>query len=76
MDTPPILLCPEAITLSTKVDGTILVSRGWATKIRAVREAVKSLGRANLVGIVLNDGTSQARGLEYYGYYGNTMNKL
>lgn len=72
LDCPPVLLCPEPITISSKVDGTIVVMRAWKTKRKLVQDAVEIIGKENILGLVVNDATDSTRdymNYDYYGYY-------
>lgn len=70
VDCPPALLCPEPLTLSTLVDGTILVVRAWRTQKKLVRDAVQALGRERFLGVIVNDASDSVNDYGYYGYYG------
>lgn len=70
-DAPPLLSVTDAQVLSTKVEGTILVTRQNTTEKEAVRHAVELLKHvnANIIGSIYNDVRSEG-GSGYYGYYG------
>ncbi|KRN33114.1 CpsD/CapB family tyrosine-protein kinase [Liquorilactobacillus mali] len=70
-DAPPLLSVTDAQVLSTKVEGTILVTRQNTTEKEAVRHAVDLLKHvnANIIGSIYNDVRSEG-GSGYYGYYG------
>jgi protein-tyrosine kinase len=70
IDCPPALLCPEPITISSIVDSTILVVRAWRTNKHYVEEAVDTIGRSRIMGIVINDIKDASKVYDYYGYYG------
>lgn len=70
IDCPPVLLCPEPITLSSLVDGTLLVVRAWKADKRLVNEAIDIIGRNQIMGLVMNDIIDASRIYDYYGYYG------
>lgn len=70
LDCPPVLLCPEPITLSSLAEGTLMVVRAWNTEKKLVRDAVNVIDKKNIIGIVLNDATEASREYQYYGYYG------
>ena len=69
VDCPPVLLCPEPITISTIVDSTLLVVRGWKTDRRLVQDAIDVLGKQRILGMVMNDAFDASRSYLYYGYY-------
>ncbi|MBZ2405253.1 CpsD/CapB family tyrosine-protein kinase [Liquorilactobacillus hordei] len=70
-DAPPLLSVTDAQVLSTKVEGTILVTRQNTTEKEAVKHAVELLRHvnANIIGSIYNDVHSEG-GSGYYGYYG------
>lgn len=75
VDCPPVLLCPEPITISSVVEGTLLVVRGWRTEKRLVQDAVEALGKNKIMGVVMNDGMDSSKQYQYYRYYGNPVRK-
>jgi len=76
LDTPPVLLAPEASVLAAGADGVVLVVRAGVTQRAAAQDASQQLHTvgANLVGTVLNDpdaklpGYSSYYAYRYYGY--------
>jgi tyrosine-protein kinase Etk/Wzc len=83
LDTPPVLLAPEASVLAAGADGVVLVVRAGVTQRAAAQDASQQLHTvgANLVGTVLNDpdaklpGYSSYYAYRYYGYaYGAAKN--
>lgn len=71
LDTAPLQAVTDAQILSTKVDGTILVTRAEKTKRESVIEAKNLLDKvgANIIGSVLH-AVENSRG-KYYYYYGS-----
>jgi capsular exopolysaccharide synthesis family protein len=73
VDTPPVVLLPDANLLAAMVDATVLVVRAESTPHRLVKRAVDALGAQRIIGTVLNQAAA-APG-ERYGaysyYYGN-----
>lgn len=71
LDSAPLGAVTDAQILSTKVDGTILVTRAERTKRDVVVEAKKSLDKvgANIIGCVLH-AVENTKG-KYYYYYGS-----
>ncbi len=71
IDTPPIMAVTDAVVLSQRVDGVLLVVKAGATKTAAAQQTVNQLRRlnANILGVVLN--RVPTRGSHYYsnGYY-------
>ena len=70
LDTPPVMLLPDAHLMTSMVDGTVLVVRAGSTPFELVRRAADALGRSRIVGTVLNraeDG-GQHDQYQYYGY--------
>lgn len=83
LDTPPVLLAPEASVLAAGADGVVLVVRAGVTQRAAAQDASNQLHTvgANLVGTVLNDPDAKLSGYSsyyadrYYGYaYGQGKN--
>ena len=71
IDTPPLVLLPDANLLGSMVDGTVLVIRADSTPHELIRRAVESVGRDRILGAVLNQAaTTPLDGYGYgYGYY-------
>lgn len=70
IDGPPVLVCPEPITLSMIAEATLLVIRAWSTDRRVVADAVKVIGKNRILGTILNEGSDPAETYSYYRYYG------
>lgn len=70
VDAPPVLAVTDAVLLSPKVDGVILVSAVNKTRVDRAKEARDQLYRANarILGVVLN-GVERTRDDQYYYYY-------
>jgi capsular exopolysaccharide synthesis family protein len=69
-DAPPVLVCADAIVLSSRVDGVLFVVDSTTTRKDA---AVRALGRlvnvkANVLGVILNKAKV---GSSEYSYYSN-----
>jgi capsular exopolysaccharide synthesis family protein len=72
LDTPPLILLPDAHLLSDMVDGTILVVRANATAFEHVKRTVDIIGRDRVTGVVLNQADARAQeGYAYPYYYGH-----
>ena len=73
IDSPPMLGFPEPLQMAAAVDGVVVVARAGQTNRNAVGSALSTLQRvrANVIGLVLNEVTSDmSDGYHYYGYYG------
>ena len=69
IDTPPLMLLPDAHLLSTLVDGAVLVVRAGSTPHEMVKRSAETIGRSRIVGVVLNQAPGNAN-LGYSGIYG------
>ncbi len=71
LDTPPLVLLPDAHLLASMVDGAILVIKAGCTPHELVRRAVDALGRRRTLGVVLNCADASGHGgyAGYGGYY-------
>jgi len=74
IDTPPLVLLPDANLLASMVDGAVLVIKAAATSHEFTRRAVEAIGKARILGVVLNRAEVTPGGYYhgYYGYYGKT----
>lgn len=75
IDTPPVLPVTDAVVLSTKVDGVIVLVGTTIVRKEQLKATLESLGGVDntLLGLVLNRvGHKSAGGYGggYYGYYG------
>lgn len=68
IDTPPIVLLPDAHLLAAMADGVVLVIRADATPHELVKRAADAIGRDRILGVVLNSA-QQIGSAAYYGYY-------
>jgi len=70
IDTPPVVLLPDANLLAAMVDAAILVIGAGKTPHKLITRAIDALGRSRILGVVLNrvDRSSLAGGYGY-GYY-------
>lgn len=71
IDTPPVALVADGLTLAEQADGIVLTVKAHATSRRLVRRTVQRLRRVKtpIIGIVLNQLDVQ-RARKYYGEYG------
>jgi capsular exopolysaccharide synthesis family protein len=54
LDTPPVMLLPDAHLLASMVDGVVLVIRAGSTPHALMTRAAEAIGRPRIVGAVLN----------------------
>jgi Mrp family chromosome partitioning ATPase len=74
IDSPPVLMVTDAVILSTKADGTIIVVRSQKTTRPVLKRAVDVLSHSygRKLGFVVNG--MDTKSVEYYysyGYYGD-----
>jgi Mrp family chromosome partitioning ATPase len=67
LDAPPVGPAADARLLAKMVDGTLFVIRADQTQYADVQKAIDSLGREQILGIVLN-GVADQPLKGYYGY--------
>jgi capsular exopolysaccharide synthesis family protein len=67
IDTPPLMLLPDAHLLSSLVDGAVLVVRARSTPHAAVKRTADIIGRDRILGVVLNQ--AEAKDQSHYGAY-------
>lgn len=73
VDAPPILGFPEPLQMAAAADGVVMVAVAGETNRKALDIALSTLRRlrANVLGLVLNEITSDSsEGYYYHGYYG------
>jgi capsular exopolysaccharide synthesis family protein len=71
LDTPPLALLPDAHLLSSMMDGVVMVIKADSTPHDVIKRCVDSVGRARILGVVLNAAVEMKRGGGYqYDYYG------
>ena len=68
VDTPPLVLLPDANLLASMVDAAVLVVKAESTPHAMVKRAMDAIGRSRLIGVVLNSATVGPHG--DYGTYG------
>jgi protein-tyrosine kinase len=72
VDTPPLMLLPDAHLLSGLVDAAVLVVKANSTPHEMVKRTADLIGRPRIVGVVLNQAetpSDTAYGGSYGGYY-------
>jgi len=69
LDTPPIMLLPDAHLLASMVEGAVMVVRANSTPFELIKRAVEAIGRQRVIGMVLNraDVGNNADQYQYYG---------
>ncbi len=65
-DAPPILSGADAMTLSSLVDGIVMVAEAGKTSIEKIQEALELIPKEKFLGFVLNKHTFEKKG--YYNY--------
>lgn len=68
-DSPPVLAVTDAVVLSNRVDGVVLITQAKKTRLGAVRQAVSHLQQAGgyIIGSVLNRAGGKL-GRDFYDY--------
>lgn len=76
-DSPPVLPVTDAVALSTRVDGVVLVTRAGQTRRELISRALQNLKqvRANVLGAVLNGISQKATAADHYHYYARSGQK-
>jgi len=71
IDTPPVLLMPDANLVSGIVDAVVLVIAAGRTPHDSIQRTIAALGRDRIIGVVLNRVAGQEMtGSQYESYYG------
>jgi capsular exopolysaccharide synthesis family protein len=70
LDTPPVMLLPDAHLLASMVEGAVLVVRAGSTPHDMVKRSAEAIGRSKILGVVLNRADSSGRHDDHYQYYG------
>jgi capsular exopolysaccharide synthesis family protein len=71
VDTPPLMLLPDAHLLSSLVDGAVVVVKARSTPHEMVRRTVDIIGKNRVLGVVLNQANAREQSSygDYYGGY-------
>lgn len=69
IDTPPVLLVPDAVMILEVVKNAVAVVRAGRSRKRALEALCKHLPDGTLVGTILNEGALPLS-TKHYGYYG------
>jgi exopolysaccharide/PEP-CTERM locus tyrosine autokinase len=73
-DTPPLLAASEALVLSQKVDGVVLVVRQGVADRNQIKRVIELIGREKVLGVVFNGyvrSCLEQKLFGQYAYYGN-----
>jgi Mrp family chromosome partitioning ATPase len=70
IDTPPLMLLPDAHLLSSLVDGAVLVIKANSTPHEMVKRTGEIIGRNRILGVVLNHADTNGHP-GYAGYNGH-----
>jgi len=68
IDTPPVLLVPDATVIAEKIDAVVAVARAGQTTRRSFEHMIRTLPPGRVLGSLLNEGLLPARPSQY-GYY-------
>jgi capsular exopolysaccharide synthesis family protein len=73
IDTPPMLLMPDARALARAADGVVLIARAGRTSRDAIQAAYRRFveDRTPVLGVVLNDWDAKMSSNNYYAGYSN-----
>jgi Mrp family chromosome partitioning ATPase len=74
LDTPPVLLVPDASLILARVSAYIAVARSGATRERTLRSMTELLPHDRFLGTVLNEGPLPAHRKQYRYYSGDSPN--
>jgi Mrp family chromosome partitioning ATPase len=75
LDTPPLVLLPDAHLLASMVDGVIMVIKAESTPHHLVKRAVDAIGKERVLGVVLNRAQGTSVTDEYNRYYYTAQTK-
>lgn len=71
IDTPPLVLLPDAHLLASIADATLLVVKAESTPHALVKRAMEAIGRSKVLGVVLNNAVPSPHGHGAYEGYGD-----
>ena len=69
LDTPPVMLLPDAHLLASMVEGAVMVVRANSTPFELIKRATDAIGRQRILGVVLNRA-EPGHSADHYQYYG------
>jgi Mrp family chromosome partitioning ATPase len=74
IDTPPMLLMPDARALGRVADGVVLIARSGQTSRDAIQAAYRRFveDHTPVLGVVLNDWNAKTSAYHYYANYNDT----
>lgn len=77
LDTPPLAVVSDALNLTSKVRGTVVVTREGFTEHKQLKKALDALSFANaeVLGLILNGSKGTKGAYGYYGSYGQYSQK-
>ena len=65
IDSPPVVLLPDANLLGAMVDGAVMVVKAGSTPYDLVQRAIEAIGKDRILGIVLNRAETAAHAYPY-----------
>jgi Mrp family chromosome partitioning ATPase len=68
LDTPPLVLLPDAHLLAAMVNGAILVIKAESTPHALIKRAADAIGRERMLGVVLNHTRTDPDSSQDYSY--------
>lgn len=73
IDSPPLLIVPDALALAARVDGVLLVFRPSVTKRNELARGIELLKQlnTNILGVVINNVKVKNSSIYYRNYYAN-----
>jgi len=73
IDSPPLLIVPDALALAARVDGVLLVFRPSVTKRNELARGIELLKQlnTNILGVVINNVKVKSSSIYYRNYYAN-----
>lgn len=69
LDTPPVMLCNESIGLTAMADATLLVVRAWNTDRQTFLDALSTIERGRVLGVVMNQELERSKQYSVYDSY-------
>jgi capsular exopolysaccharide synthesis family protein len=69
IDTPPVVLLPDANLVAAMTDAAVLVIRAHSTPHELVKRAADAIGPKRIIGTVLNQAQATSTGFGYGKYY-------
>lgn len=71
LDSPPVLVAPDALLLAKNVDGVVLLIKGASTRLEKILESIKKVREAKgkIIGAVINNIQLEKEDRYYYYHY-------